>query len=88
MPVKLTTIKRHKYITWHLPGDNYEAKEVDAKILIARGLSRIADAPVVKLIAAQPAIVPHGTKDQKAEKVPSRDKPTRQYKRRDMKAEE
>ena len=88
MPVQLTTIKRHKYVTWHLPGDNYEAKEADAKILIARGLSRVADIPVVKLIAAQPAIVPRGTKDMKAEKAPSHDKPKRHYKRRDMKAEE
>ena len=88
MPVKLTTIKRHKYITWHLPGDNYEAKEADAKILIARGLSRVAEA-LVKPIKTQSTDVPRGTKELKAEEVsPHTNKPKRHYKRRDMKAEE
>jgi len=86
MSVKLVTIKRHKYINWHLPGDKYEARDADAKILIARGLSRIAEVtakPIIeKPTAEEKALtastdVPRGTR-----------KPRRAYKRRDMKAEE
>ena len=88
MSVKLTTIKRHKYITWHLPSENYEAKEADAKILMARGLSRIADATVKEAVKMHSADS-YDTKDQKSEKDSSRTKkPRRSYKRRDMKAEE
>jgi hypothetical protein len=82
---RLIAIKRHKYITWHLPGDTYEAKESDAAILMARGLSRLAAIPV-KPEPLPKAVTSYKTRDSKSGKTPK--KTRRRYKRRDMKAEE
>lgn len=92
--VSLTAIKTHKYGTRYMkPGDEYEARDNEARLLVAIGKSK----PTPQKQAVQPAA--QKTREDtagkarapktEAEKVfSSADKPKRQYQRRDMKAED